>query len=238
MGLLKNMNIEKMALQAIGWMSGIGLGLGACLLAQAQEIAMPDTLPDFVANGKDTNTGTDSIEERTRLDADTVRNAKTEIKINQPYNSQNLGQLLLPFMWEVSEDSAQKRIVATEVRTHAPAVLTIDLIDNVPSDVSGESYAQAIIGSIAESLSITDATQYTIAHEERALPCEKKKKCPKMSIYRSTLAGNEEGVARQCAIDIVPNGPLVLVLTLCAAQSVSYEPGLAEVVDAVFGGMQ
>lgn len=230
------MNIEKMALQAIGWMSGIGLGLGACLLAQAQEIAMPDTLPDFVANGKDTNTGTDSIEERTRLDADTVRNAKTEIKINQPYNSQNLGQLLLPFMWEVSEDSAQKRIVATEVRTHAPAVLTIDLIDNVPSDVSGESYAQAIIGSTAESLSITDATQYDIAHEERALPCEKK--CPKMSIYRSTLAGNEEGVARQCAIDIVPNGPLILVLTLCAAQSVSYEPGLAEVVDAVFGGMQ
>ena len=54
MGWLKNMNIEKMALQAIGWMSGIGLGLGACLLAQAQEIAMPDTLPDFVANGKDT----------------------------------------------------------------------------------------------------------------------------------------------------------------------------------------
>ena len=175
------MNIEKMALQAIGWMSGIGLGLGACLLAQAQEIAMPDTLPDFVANGKDTNTSTDSVEERTRLDADTVRNAKTEIKINQPYNSQNLGQLLLPFMWEVSEDSAQKRIIATEVRTHAPAVLTIDLIDNVPGDVSGESYAQAIIGSIAESLSITDATQYEIAHEERALPCEKKKKCPKRS---------------------------------------------------------
>lgn len=261
---MKNMNIKKIAIGAMHLTVGFGLAISSWHAVQAQEIAMPDALPDFVANGQDapdaavpkTNDkdagsasnretlsgtpqgGEPNVDRRQVGESTDKVAATTEIKINQPYSSKNLGQLLLPFMWEVDEDDEHKRLVATEVRTHAPAVLTIDFIDALPNNVSGEAYAHAIIASVAESLAISDPAQYEITTEEKNQPCEKKKNCPKTSIYRSTLEGSEDGVARRCAIDIVPNGQAILVLTLCAAQAVDYEPKLPEVVDGVLWGMQ
>lgn len=198
----------------------------------AQELAVPDALPDFVGNQKNVQMGE-------RADESSAKNDGTiEIKINQPYSAEALGQMVLPFMWEVSEDDEQKRIVAKEVRTHAPAVLTIDLIENIPQSVAGDDYAKSIVSALAAALEIGDATEYDVAREDKALPCEKKKNCPKIAIYRSLLSGSESGVARQCAVEIVPNAGRILVLTLCAAQSQSYRPALQQIVDDVFEGMQ
>ncbi len=198
----------------------------------AQELAVPDALPDFVGNRQDVPAEAPAGEPSAKDDG------AVEIKINQPYNSDALGQLVLPFMWEVSEDDEQKRIVAKEVRTHAPAVLTIDLIDNIPQSVAGDDYAESIVSALAAASEIGDASEYDVAREDKTLPCEKKKNCPKIAIYRSLLSGRESGVARQCAVEIVPNAGRILVLTLCAAQSQSYRPALPQIVDAVFEGMQ
>ena len=242
-----------------------GLGLGAVLacffggVGVAQEIAVPDELPDFVAEP-----ARDSAPSGSRLDKNVLDNGtrgegqngengltrdlqnpvpqvkngeETEIKINQPYSSEVLGSLLLPFMWEVQEDTSKKRLVATEVRTHAPAVLTIDFLDKLERGIDSTVYMESIVSTFAEALGLDKSVGKALEHEEKSISCDKKK-CPKMSIYRTVLEGNENGVARRCAFEIVPNEGKLLVLTLCAAAEQKYSPDISAVLKSILGGMQ
>lgn len=155
------------------------------------------------------------------------------VQINQPYVSKSFGELTLPFMWEVEVDETTKRLVATETRTEQPARLTMDIIAT-PKDANGEQIARDMIAAVAETLGTT--AQIQVAKEK--LNCGKSKKCPELTFVRSSLEGNENGVPRRCALEIVPFSGQVAVLSLCAHAERTYEPELSAIVHQVFTMMK
>ncbi|MBO4350722.1 MAG: hypothetical protein J6A01_07250 [Proteobacteria bacterium] len=155
-----------------------------------------------------------------------------QVQINQPFVSKTLGNLTLPFMWEPQENEAQNRLVVTETRTHAPAVLTIDLL-SLPPMLDESSMAASIIKSAASQLGVSDAK---VSKTEEKTECDKKK-CPKLTFYNTDFTGTENGIDRRCALSLLPAQGKMLVFTICAAPSQVYTPDLPEILSQVFHGM-
>lgn len=158
----------------------------------------------------------------------------TEIQISQTFPSKSLGTLLLPFGWNAENIDSQKRIIATEPNTPAPAILTIDLIENLPKDMDNSALANHVATAMAESIQSTAE----IKAEEINFECDSKKNCPTLTIYRSSFKGIEKNVERQCAIEIIPASQRMIVLTICGVASKNYYPDFPEILDQVFSGMK
>lgn len=155
-----------------------------------------------------------------------------QVQINQPFVSKTLGNLTLPFMWEAQEIEAQKRLVVTETRTHAPAVLTIDLL-TLPPGLEESSMAASIVKSAANQLGVSNAQ---VSKTEETTECDKKK-CPKLTFYRADFTGSENGIDRRCALSLLPAQGKMLIFTICTAPSQVYTPDLPEILNQVFHNM-
>ena|GEM_PF-3797296 len=155
-----------------------------------------------------------------------------QVQINQPFVSKTLGNLTLPFMWDAQENESQKRLVVTETRTHAPAVLTIDLL-TLPKQLDESSMASGIIQSAASQLGVSDAK---VSKTEEKTECGNKK-CPKLTFYNADFTGSENGIDRRCALSLLPAQGKMLIFTICAAPSQVYSPDLPEILNQVFHNM-
>ena len=156
-----------------------------------------------------------------------------QVQINQPFESKSLGTLTLPFMWDASENEQEQRLVVTETRTHAPAVITIDLI-SIPQSIDESAIANSIVQSAAKQLNVAKAA---VNKTEEKAACDKKK-CPKLTFYKADFTGSENGVNRRCALSLLPVQGKMLVFTMCAAASQTYTPDLPEILDQLFKNMQ
>ena len=157
----------------------------------------------------------------------------TEIQISQTYPSKTLGNLMLPFGWNAEAIDSLKRLVATEPNTAAPAILTVDLVDDLPKDIDLAELAQSVASAMAESIGATAEMQA----EEIQYDCGQKK-CPSLTVYRTSFKGIEKSVQRQCAIEIVPVQGRMIVLTMCGVTSKLYRPEFGEVLNQVFASMK
>ena len=151
-----------------------------------------------------------------------------DIQVNQSFVSKTLGNLTLPFMWQIEENPSQKRVVATEPKTETPAILTIDVVAPPPK-VDLAAVSQSIADVIAQAL----GTTATLNTETVATDCGKSK-CPSITVYRTQFSGREGLVSRNCALQIVPSNNKLLVLTICAHGERSYSPDLSEILSEVF----
>ena len=156
------------------------------------------------------------------------------IQINQPFVSEVFGEMTLPFMWEVSEDKALQRLIATETRTEHPARLTIDHLKLPKASelkaeksqshavLSYEEIAKSVIQSVAQTLETTAEIQM---HKSR-----------KKKFLRSTFEGIENGIPRRCAVEILPatESQRLTVLSICTHAERTYEPDLVDVIHQVF----
>ena len=157
-----------------------------------------------------------------------------QVQINQPFVTKSLGNLTLPFMWDAQEIEGQKRVVVTETRTHAPAVLTIDLLP-LPKDVEVSAIAGGMIQAAAKQLGVTAPE---VKKKDEVFEDEKKKK-QKVTFYQADFKGTENQVERRCALNLLPiqNNSNMLVFTICAAATQTYQPDLPEILSQVFSNM-
>lgn len=155
-----------------------------------------------------------------------------KVEFTQPITTKTLGGLDMPFMWQVEEIESQKRVIAMEPHTKTPAILTIDLVET-PKGIEDAKLVQSIADSMAETIGATAE----IKPETIKTECNKKK-CPSLTLYRSSFRGMEKNVARQCAIEIVPTPGKTLVFSICAVATQTYEPDLPEILNNIFAHMK
>lgn len=195
----------------------------ACLLVLETAVA----LPAFAQNAEKNEAG---IQDAFLPQSSGVDKC-FEIKLNQPFESKKLGNMMLPFMWDVVDDAENMRVVATQSRSHAPGVLTVDLI-TYPEKISGEQASDAMIQGIAEKL----GGRAVLTRTEMKASCEPSKgeTCGTLLAFQSEINGEEEGVRRRCAMMVVPDKGKAVVLSLCVAASQTYSPDLKEILEQVF----
>lgn len=176
----------------------------ASTYALAQEAAVPQAVPDI-----------------------------TQIQINQPFLSEQLGALILPFMWDVAEDSG--RVIVREKRSSAASVLSIDIF-SVPAQLNPKALTESIIASIVEELSTANPG---VIEETMGLDCDsEKKRCKQnVKVYSAQLE-HMAGPAESCAFLLIPNRDKLLILALCTAQGRKLSPEPLEILKEVFSLMR
>ena len=152
----------------------------------------------------------------------------TKVLFSQPFAAKKLGNLTLPFGWDVEEAAGGARVVATEARVAAPAVLTVDLLA-VPKGVEAGAAIQEIARLLAEKL----GAKADVKSRTEKPDCGKAK-CPSITVYTAEFAGKEtaggKAVDRRCAIEIIPAGGNLLAFTICTDARQKYDPDLADIL--------
>lgn len=151
---------------------------------------------------------------------------ETKILFSQPFESQKLGKFTLPFGWEVVENEQEKRVIATETRALAPAVITVDFLE-IGNDIDAKDVMERIAATLGSSLSSSGVPQIDAFKTEGGV-----------KYYQTELQGTEKSgdkmIERRCALEMIPVRGNMLVFSMCADASRHYSPDLREILHQTF----
>ena len=161
----------------------------------------------------------------------------TSVQLNQPYASDHLGNVVLPFMWNISEE--KNHIVATENSELDPAVITVDSV-KFPADLKADNVVHNILKSLAQALN-TALPQDKIAPPSLCPENPDAKKCKNPLLhYAVSLQGTENDIPRTCAFDLYASqaAASVIALSFCAPKDKLYDPQPAAILQQIFSSFE